>query len=80
LCSGAVSRYKAECELVVIPGYCFGFWHWSKSGFITEFVISQGAEVNAKTVTSLLIIPSVLAVCLFDYYYYLIIDMKTIPI
>jgi hypothetical protein len=22
--TGAVSRYKAECEPVIIPGYCFG--------------------------------------------------------
>jgi hypothetical protein len=37
-----------------------GYWHWSESGLITELVVIQGAESPAKTVTSLLIIPTVL--------------------
>jgi hypothetical protein len=43
-----VSRYKAECELVFIPDYCFGYLHWRESGFITVIVVIQGAENTRK--------------------------------
>ena len=36
------------------------FGQWRESGFIRVLVVIQGAEKPAKTVTSLLIIPSVL--------------------
>jgi hypothetical protein len=61
ICSSAVSRYKVEPAPVVIPGYLRFFGQRRESGFITGLVVIQGAETPAKTVTSLLIIPSVLA-------------------
>ena len=72
-CSGAVSRYNAEAELRVIPGYCFGYWHWWESGCNHQVCYYPGGNTYAKTVTSLLIIPSVLGVraIIFSAFYYI---------
>ena len=60
--TGAVSRYKVECEPEFVPVADVYSGQRRESGFITEPVVVQRAENQAKTVTSLLILLSVLQV------------------
>jgi hypothetical protein len=60
--TGAVSRYKLSRSRKIVKVQDFDCVQLRESGFNGHYEFVMGAEAKAKTVTSLLIIPSVLAV------------------
>ena len=55
-----MSRYNFDANHIFIPGYKIYALQWRGPGLSPGTKLSRQQELNAKTVTSLLIIPSVL--------------------